>query len=736
MLDTTNGVPDTASPDLYRLARSSQGANGDLLSPRRRSTSRRPAPNGINGPSTFHGAPLEPDVLDARIKYLRRNRFLEKGELGDAAALLDKSQRDLGYRPLENARFETRFVELLDLGDDNAENPVRCHLIHQSLISPPDYAALSYCWGDTQDEVYIVLNDTRIPVSHNLECALRELRRRRVKVVWVDFLSINQVDACERSFQLLRSSQIYAMASKVIAWLGPAGHDSDSAMGLLQQFDLSKRMLRKRPLSRPPRPEHSLTNGTERMNGDHEPKVNGNLLNGERNLKSAASGRSNRNSGCFRDLSIIAQMSEVSVFDALDKLWTRSYFERAWVIQEVSTAWTVELLCGTEAASLDAVAEYVKFVDTPETPYSLPEPVRVLLHFRERERTSYTGEARMVLLEALISSRLSLTSDPRDKIYSLLALTRDAKDVVPTPNYVVSAETALLNVSANMLTVQGQTALMLLASRAASVQSTLPSWAPDWNNMRHDQIPPWIIKCITQKREPMRHMPSLHRRTLTVRAIPLEQILSMSGQRQSIPVADEAYEVDEVSVRDAFVTLWETLAELSDGTHKASRAAKVAALKTFLEESKSRRAAEIGGLMYGPRSLDEWLMEFREALACSTSRQAIKSSPEYRMLKDSVRLMSANSLKLAVCGKDWETDTFRLVHKKAHVGEWIWRVQNCALPMVLRNVTPGRPVAASDYQLIGEVFLKNLDEPFHWACGTGWQEEDFDQDAWLNIGIV
>jgi hypothetical protein len=66
-----------------------------------------------------------------------------------------------------------------------------------------------------------------------LEAALQELRRRRILVVWVDALCINQANGYEKVYQLRQMGTIFSKATKVVAWLGPEANSSSSAMTAL-----------------------------------------------------------------------------------------------------------------------------------------------------------------------------------------------------------------------------------------------------------------------------------------------------------------------------------------------------------------------------------------------------------------------------------------------------------------------------------------------------------------------
>lgn len=65
----------------------------------------------------------------------------------------------------------------------------------------------------------------------NLHAALLRLRDRFLeRIIWVDAICINQLDLNERSSQVQRMAMIYALANRVIVWLGEAEDNSDQAL--------------------------------------------------------------------------------------------------------------------------------------------------------------------------------------------------------------------------------------------------------------------------------------------------------------------------------------------------------------------------------------------------------------------------------------------------------------------------------------------------------------------------
>ena len=86
-------------------------------------------------------------------------------------------------------------IRLLQLHADEFDSVISCSLEKVSLLNPGSYTALSYCWGDPDITVEVLVNGQSINVTVNLEAALRRLRAMGISRVWVDALCINQSDS-------------------------------------------------------------------------------------------------------------------------------------------------------------------------------------------------------------------------------------------------------------------------------------------------------------------------------------------------------------------------------------------------------------------------------------------------------------------------------------------------------------------------------------------------------------
>lgn len=142
------------------------------------------------------------------------------------------------YTPLQHQRS----FRLLRVSSLNAEDRrVAIALSICQLGEHPEFEALSYTWGNAtydddggestahDDLQYIAeWRGVDIPITKNLFDALSELAMPGASnYLWIDALCINQEDLDERASQVLLMGDIYALARRVIVWLGNDTADLD-----------------------------------------------------------------------------------------------------------------------------------------------------------------------------------------------------------------------------------------------------------------------------------------------------------------------------------------------------------------------------------------------------------------------------------------------------------------------------------------------------------------------------
>lgn len=97
-----------------------------------------------------------------------------------------------------------------------------------SSQSQPSYEALSYVWGETADNVFVLCGGSKIMITPNCLAALKKLRlSTKERYLWVDAICIDQSSIPERNQQVARMGEIYMSASRVVIWLGDGDEDTN-----------------------------------------------------------------------------------------------------------------------------------------------------------------------------------------------------------------------------------------------------------------------------------------------------------------------------------------------------------------------------------------------------------------------------------------------------------------------------------------------------------------------------
>lgn len=362
---------------------------------------------------------------------------------GSASASGSLGENVYRYKPLGALQF--RLVRVLP----RTMSRIKCELVPHSLEDPPDYIAISYAWGDTDDQKKIQLEGVDIPVSASLHGALFALRAKKESVlVWIDALSIDQQNREERTQQVQLMTDIYSNATSVAIWLGPEADNSNLAMQAL--IDIAAR-----------------PDDTERIKKFIIPKT------GKEKLSSVVS------------------------------LFEREYWSRLWPVQEVFNAEEITVHCGTMTVPWPTfrVASRVFWNHKGLIDYHYPSttdlggPQASSSQFSYSQVLVYQGPSSIPdidvfdglgeesLLEVLRVCRRKLCSDPRDKLYGILGLLdEDIRNEFPV-DYGLSVKEVYVRVFDYLLCTTEQLNVLCEAVHfPLHTGSNLPTWIPDWSH--------------------------------------------------------------------------------------------------------------------------------------------------------------------------------------------------------------------------------------------------------------
>jgi hypothetical protein len=285
-------------------------------------------------------------------------------------------------------------------------------------------------------------NDKQEEVTENLYDFLYQWGASRDKpaYLWIDALCIDQHDISERSHQVNIMGQIYTAASQVIIWLGPEDDSTRSAFELMKMIS-------------------SLTSDEKAALSCHDVSMHN-----------------------------AQPLLDLERWKTLSKFFGRTWFSRAWIIQEAIFASTSIVLCGSHVTTWNVIAEVSHFLATSSWTNFLKDP----RYFEDNtnqwhntparlaaQRTTWQGSYKDSLIYALIRARPSICQDPRDKVYSQLRLGH--ADIFPDYHHTISE---VYTIAAEHILKQSGSMLLLTCVEGDEFQTPehgLPSWVPDWS---------------------------------------------------------------------------------------------------------------------------------------------------------------------------------------------------------------------------------------------------------------
>ncbi|KAK4118515.1 HET-domain-containing protein [Parathielavia appendiculata] len=359
--------------------------------------------------------------------------------------------------------------------------------------NPPSFAALSYVWGlptPGQDPPQIQIDGYAVPVTANLHGALSRLQRQRFAGhLWIDALCINQGDATEKSAQVALMGRIYALAERVVVWLGSTREEERAGCGALRDVGELGALFREQVLGVPQGLAGAWEGG--RVEGFVKTVVQ------------------------FAVTASTEKQQRVGFdFEAIWRLLReRPWWRRVWIIQEVVLARQAVVLCGENPELPGASVPWEDVRDCLRLfewmvlyPNTGPEHTRLyallgdiypnVSHlalasdgYRRSLENPYTG---LPVLDIMMWTSFGtstgasiLATDPRDRIYGLLGMVReeDRRRIPIDYSPDMTLGKVLFAVGKALLEDYGPD-MLSFCHRTLLSPAGLPSWAPDWTAPR------------------------------------------------------------------------------------------------------------------------------------------------------------------------------------------------------------------------------------------------------------
>ncbi|KAK4446497.1 heterokaryon incompatibility protein-domain-containing protein [Podospora aff. communis PSN243] len=389
------------------------------------------------------------------------------------------------YQPISHPQ-SFRILEILPARKSSSQ--LRCRLKTVTLGGGDGpYSALSYTWGDTEPRHKVICNRCALEITPNLHGALLRLRHRtRTVTIWADQICINQKDVAERSQQVQLMRDIYSQAEEVLVWLG--GDDAaEDETWKGSHISLEMAVQRIKLLSEEHVREHyGLLQLTHYDYYTCEPKYGwttegftGEYYHWHKENRMGA--------------------AESPAWDVLRFFFSRPWFSRIWVIQELAVSRSVKLLLGSHELSWEDVENAANYADIHEYGEMLNTALACGVHLHRlleaaaiptrtclsvasiRKKVQRDPQSlRNNLLDLLELTRSSQATDPRDRIIALLGL---CSGIDITPDYTIPAETLFHTTTIQLIrTTQTLDALSQVFHTSSPSTSTLPSWVPNFTD--------------------------------------------------------------------------------------------------------------------------------------------------------------------------------------------------------------------------------------------------------------
>ncbi|USW57875.1 Putative heterokaryon incompatibility [Septoria linicola] len=314
------------------------------------------------------------------------------------------------------------------------------------------YEAVSYCWGRQKSFSTIKLNGMSFEAPASAIDVLRYLRFRGIeRTLWIDAICINQQDIEERESQVMMMGSIYRAASRTVVWLGPAKTYTQAALELAVVIWNQL-------------PEDLMTMSP----ADFRTAIRKVKLPNDTNVKT------------------------------MNGIFQLEWFYRQWVLQEVVT--TKHHICyiGSQAMKwlgIELLTVWAHETKQWENLRSIPA-LPCLTSSIRRGAPLYQSLSALAL-----QSRKLLSTDPKDKIFALLSMTRwaergEAFPVPVRPNYRESLKLCMCRATKAMI-IEDEDLSVLEEAETEPYGGPIgcymqqedmpwPSWCPPWHIPRSE----------------------------------------------------------------------------------------------------------------------------------------------------------------------------------------------------------------------------------------------------------
>lgn len=176
----------------------------------------------------------------------------------------------------------------------------------------------------------------------------------------------------------------------------------------------------------------------------------------------------------------------------MERLFTRAWFSRIWVIQELKNSKCPLFYCGDDCTYVEEVIDCCAGHGRGfPIPYFPPAPIQMTFPRFERLFEACTTPAHKMFL-LVTATGLCKATDPRDRIFALVPLIKNLSDELRgIINYNLDVDEVFRRFALFLLDSGGLALLrMVQHPRPGPLPSWVPDWSSDWEASTFDELIP------------------------------------------------------------------------------------------------------------------------------------------------------------------------------------------------------------------------------------------------------
>ena len=305
------------------------------------------------------------------------------------------------------------------------------------------YEAVSYTWGAPDfSKVLECKGGSYFAITPNVDMLLRYLRKPfEARRLWIDALSINQKDECEKSYQVSIMGDIYSQADKVHVWLGEEEKDDSELFNFFHAIgDWKRKELNEATLEK---------------------------------LLQKSFGETSRSS--------------------IRRFFAKPWFLRRWIIQEIIRSKHAEIRCGRLKIDWPVFVKALRLLKDQLHIENTGFDTAVAIC--ELDPETINGA------DLLVNFRASQCSDAKDRLFAFSGLSSHGDTLEGTtnglytsfkPDYTMSLKDISTRFAAAIMATEARNRSRILDLAVAFKHppdgQNWPSWVPDWSAAPNEDV--------------------------------------------------------------------------------------------------------------------------------------------------------------------------------------------------------------------------------------------------------